>query len=173
MLSSAKLWQDGWRICLNFTIDFADDFCSRRPPHILLFSWRVIFCEYIPVWNSFLVILVSPSLVCLNFLYLITLSLACLNFSGIVRTVFSCVLAQLKFAVLVDPVFILDSKLPCLFPFYFIFLWITSCIFIVLFIYSDFSELDSCYEGLGVECLFSLDLSNVYWCGTGRIYMDD
>ena len=56
-----------------------------------------------------------------------------MKFSGIVRIVFIFVLAQLEFAVLIDLVFRIGSKLPCLFPFLFyfivdpvtfIFLWI-------------------------------------------------
>ena len=35
-------------------------------------------------------------------------------------------------------------------------------LFLFLFIYYDSSEIDSFYEGIGVGCLFSLDLSNVY-----------
>ena len=45
-----------------------------------------------------------------------------INFSWYVRILFSCVLYQLEFAMLVDFVLRLGSKLPCLFPFYFIFL---------------------------------------------------
>ena len=47
----------------------------------------------------------SPILVCLNYPESISPSLVCLNFSGIVRILFSCVLARLKFAVLVIFVF--------------------------------------------------------------------
>ena len=39
---------------LEFRDGFCGWFCSRRPPHILLFSWMGIFCEYMQVWNSFL-----------------------------------------------------------------------------------------------------------------------
>ena len=34
-------WISGW-------------FCSWWPPHIFLFSWKLIFCEYLQVWKSFL-----------------------------------------------------------------------------------------------------------------------
>ena len=54
---------------------------------------------------------------CLNFLELSSPSLVCLELSGIVRIFFSCVLARLKISVLVDLVFRLESKFPCLFPF--------------------------------------------------------
>ena len=43
-------------------------FCSRWPPHNLVLSWRGICCKYLQVWKSFLLILVSPILVYLNFL---------------------------------------------------------------------------------------------------------
>ena len=76
-------------------------FFSRRPPHILLFSWGVIWCEYLLVWKPFLVVLVSTSSVCLNFLEYISPCSVCLTFSGIVRIFFSCVLDWLKFALLV------------------------------------------------------------------------
>ena len=45
-------------------------------------------------------------------------------------------------------------------------------IFLLCFVYSDTSELESCCKGLGVWSLFSLDLSNFYWCGHGRSHMD-
>ena len=46
-------------------------------------------------------------------------------------------------------------------PFYFL---MDPVQFLLLFclVYSDSSELYSCCEGLGVGCLLSLDLSNVY-----------
>ena len=68
-----------------------------------------------------------------------------LEFSGIVRILFSCVLARLEFAVLVIFIFRLGSKLPCLFPFLFYFLvypvpfrfsW-TPCRFFSCFVWSN------------------------------------
>ena len=113
----------GWLTCLlEFYDGFRGYFCSWWPLHILLFSWRGIFCEYIQVWKSLLVFwfhqvwctwifleYFSPSLMCLIFLewlelcswvtYGIGLNFLCLlNF-------FSCVLAWLEFAVLVDIVY--------------------------------------------------------------------
>ena len=52
-----------------------------------------------------------------------------MNFSGIVRNVFCCVWDWLKFAVLVDLVSRLDSKLPCLSPFFFLLSWILCQLF--------------------------------------------
>ena len=120
----------GWLTCL---LVFWDGFlrwaCSRWPSHILLFSWRRICCEYLQVWKSFLGIFVSPIWVCLDYLESISLSSVCSNVSGIVRILFSCVLDRLEFAVLVIFVFRLGSKLPCLFSFYSIVLWIP-CLFV-------------------------------------------
>ena len=107
----------GWLThLLVFSIYFEDDFVVNDPLTFLL-DWRLIFCENLQVWNSFLVILVSLILVCLNFLESISPILVCLNFSGIVRILFSCVLARLDFFVLVLFVFRLGLRLPCLFPF--------------------------------------------------------
>ena len=84
-----------------------------------------------------------------------------------------------RISVLVDLVSRLGSNLPCLFPFYsfiiadivpFIFSWIL-CRFFYFFDY-DLSKLDSCCEELGIGWLFYFDLSNVYYCGTGRSHMD-
>ena len=109
----------GWLTrLLVFCDGFLRWFCSWWPPHILLFSWRGLCCEYLQVWKSFLVILVSLSLVCLDFLESIPPSSVCLNFSGILRILFSCVLARLKFPALVIFVFRLGSKLPFLFRFF-------------------------------------------------------
>ena len=64
-----RLIMTGWLTRLH---GFCDGFCgwffSQWPSHILLFSWRGIYREYLQVWKSFLVIQVSPSLVCSNFL---------------------------------------------------------------------------------------------------------
>ena len=172
----------GWLTCLLVFCDgFTGWFCSRWTPHILLFSWSGICCKYLQVWKSLLVIMVSPSLVCLNFLESISPSLVCLNFSGIVRILFSCVLAWLEFSVLIIIVFILGLKFPYLVSIYILFSC-GSCAFYflvdpVMFFsgfsyYSDSLALDSCWEVLGVRCFFPLDLSHVYWCGPGRSHMD-
>ena len=67
-------------------------------------------------------IVFSPSFVCLNYLESISPSSVCLNFSGIAIILFSCVLAWLKFAVIVTFVFRPGLKLPCLSQFLFSFL---------------------------------------------------
>ena len=83
---------------------------------------------------------VSSSLVCFNHLEIISPISVCLNSSEIVRILFSCELARLEFAVLVIFDFILGSKLPCLFRFYSIFLFVffsrgrRAVSFIVLFL---------------------------------------
>ena len=117
-----------------------------------------------------MVILVSPSLVCLNFLESFSLSSVRLNFYGIVIIVFSCVWTWLEFAVPVDRIFRLRSKLPCLFPFLFYFLvdfvrffLVDPVTFLLLFClcYYNSSAIDSCCKGLGFGCFFSLDLSHL------------
>ena len=94
-----------------------------------------------------------------------------LEFSGILRILFSCVLARLEFAMLVIIFFRLGLKFPRLFPFLFYFLVNplpfrfshTPCCLSNLFclVYSDSLALDSCCEAIGTGCLFSLDLTNV------------
>ena len=64
-------------------------------------------------------IFVSPSLVCLNYLEMISQSSVCLNSSGVVRILFSCKLAWLEFSVLVVFNFRLGPKFQCLFLFLF------------------------------------------------------
>ena len=61
-----------------------------------------MFCEYLHGLKLFLVILVSLSMVCFNFLELNSPSLVCLNFYEFFRILFSCVLSRLEFALLVD-----------------------------------------------------------------------
>ena len=117
MPSHYQLWLDGWRVCLNFAMDFAHNFVVDDPL-TFFFSWKVIFCEYIQFWKSLLDPFVLPSLVCLNYLEMISPSSVCLNFSGIVRILFSCELAWLEFVVLVNFVFRLGLKLLCLFLFF-------------------------------------------------------
>ena len=135
MLYPSQFWLDGWHVLLNFAIDSADDFLVddsltfcysleggfaanifRFGSHSWIFLFRRVWCDWI-----ILVIFVSPSLACLNYLEIISPSSVYLNSSGIVRILFSCELARLKFSVLVIFVFRLGSKLPCLFPFYYIF----------------------------------------------------
>ena len=54
----------GWLThLLVFCDEFRGCFCSQRRPHILLFSWGGICCEYLQVWKSLLVIFVWPTLV--------------------------------------------------------------------------------------------------------------
>ena len=95
-------------------MDFTDDFLVEDP---LTFGYflKGEFFKYLQVWNSFLVIFVSPSLVCLNFLEWISLILVCLNYSGIFRIFFACVLAGLEFAVLV---YFLKTRLEVSVPVY-------------------------------------------------------
>ena len=45
-------------------------------------------------------------------------------------------------------------------------------IFLFCLVYSDLLELEASYDGLGVGCLFSFDLSNVYWCDNRQSHMD-
>ena len=136
MLSPSQFWMDGWRVCLNFAMDFVDDFKVDDPLTFYYFleggfavnifrfgihSWIFLFHWVWCAWIIF-VIFVSPSLACLNYLEMIELSLVCLNSSGIVIILLYSELARLEFAVLVIFVFRLVSKLPCLFPFLFYFL---------------------------------------------------
>ena len=73
----------GWLTrLLEFCDGFRRWFFSRWPPHIWLFSWRGIFCEYLQVWKSFLDIFVSLSSVCLKYLEMISPISKCLNSSG-------------------------------------------------------------------------------------------
>ena len=117
MLPPSQLWMDGWRVCLNFTIDFAD-YCVVNDP---LTFWIFLFCLVRCVWIIFVVI-VSPSLMCLNYLEIIPPILVCLNFSRIVIILFSFIFARLEFSVLVIFVLRFGSKLPCQFPLLFYFL---------------------------------------------------
>ena len=66
-----------------------------------------------------MVILVSLSSVCLNFLESFSPSLVCLNIYGFVRNVFSCVWVWLEFSVLVDLVIDLDQSCRACFRFFF------------------------------------------------------
>ena len=135
MLPPSQLWLDGWRVFLNFAMDFADDFVVDDPLTFCYFlegefaanifrfgshSWIFLFHRVWCAW-IILVIFVSPSLACLNYLEMISPSLVCLNSSGIFRILFSYEMACLKFTVLVISVFRLGSKLPCLFTSYSIF----------------------------------------------------
>ena len=162
MLPPSQLWLDVWRIWLYFAIHFVDDFLVDDP----LTSFYFIEGGF-----AFLVFYVSPSLVWLNYLKSISPSSLCLIFFGIVIILFSCVLARLKFAVLV--IFFKDLARSCrsCFRFKSIFsciMWLfflaEPVLFIFLFClaYSNFLTLDSGCEGLGVGCFVSFDLSNVY-----------
>ena len=115
---------------------FSGRFCSRWPPHILLFSWRVICCKYLQVWKSFLDLFVSPSLVCLNYpCYFCFTKFGVLGLSrddftkfGVLEFFWNCQnhlfswIVSAQISVLVIFVFRLGSKLPCLFPFLFYFI---------------------------------------------------
>ena len=133
----------GWLTCLLESCDgFRGWFFSRLSPHILLFSWREICCEYIRVWNSFLVIFVSMISVCLNYLDSMSLSLVCFNFSGIVRTLFLVYWPSSNFPCLLSLFLDLDRSCCTYFRFNFIFLLIpflflswTPCRFFSCFIW--------------------------------------
>ena len=171
MLFPSQFWLYGWCVCLNFAMDFADDYGVNDPLNIIS-SWRGICCKYLQVCNSFWVVLVSPSLVCLNFLLLISPSSVCLNFSGIIRLLFLVywVVSNLLWLLVFKR---LGSKLPYLFPFLFYFLvYPVSFLFLFYLFYYDSLALDSSCEGLGVGSLLYLDLSHVYWYGHGRSHMD-
>ena len=165
-----------------FCDGFCGWFCSRWPLHILLFSWRVICCQYLQVWKSLLDIFVSPSLACLNYIEMISPSSVCLNISEIARILFSCELARLKFAVLVIFVFRIGSKFLCLFLFLFYSLvdpvpfrfLMTPCRLFSCFVWSNPIrwQLKLLAGALVSIFLFSFNLSHVYWCGTGRSHMD-
>ena len=103
-------------------MDFADDFVFDDP---LTFGYFFeegfaanIFMFGSHSWDFFL----SPTLVWLNYLEMISPSSVCLNSSGIVRILLSCELSRIEFSVLVVFVFRLGSKLLCLFPYLFYFL---------------------------------------------------
>ena len=182
----------GWLTRLReFCDGFRGGFCSRWPPHIWLFSWRGIFCKYLQVWKSCLDIFVSPSLVCLNYLWVISLSSVCLNYSWIVRILFSCELVRIEFALLVISDFGLGSKLLCLFTFLFYFLVrfrfsqtpcpFFSCFvsrgrraisFLVLFALIQFVGTWSFLREPCCRMFFSFGLSNAYWCGPRQSHMD-
>ena len=87
--------------------------------HSRIFLFHRVWCTWI-----ILVIFISLSLVCFNYLELISPILVHLSSSEIVRILFSCELARLRFAVLVIFGFRLGSKLPCLFLFLFYLSWI-------------------------------------------------
>ena len=91
--------------------------------HFVIFL-RGVFCEYLQVWNSFLVILVSPRLACLNFLELFLPRFGVFEFPGIVRIVFSCYGIGLNMLCLL--ILFLDPAQTCraCFRFCFVLLWI-------------------------------------------------
>ena len=92
-------------------------------------------------------------------------------------------------------VILLGLNLPCLlflffdlaqscrarFRFYSIFSW-TLCFFVsreprpvsflVFVVFTNLLELKASFDVLDIGCLFSSDLSNVYWCGPGWSHMD-
>ena len=127
MLPPSQFWLDGWSICLNFAVNFADDFVVDDPR--ACFFLKGLLLQIYSGLELILGYLVLPSLVWLDFLESISPSLVSSNFSEIVRILYSCVLARFKFAVIVDFFHRLGSKLPCLFPFYFIILWIPCILF--------------------------------------------
>ena len=92
-------------------------FCSWWLPHILLFSWRGVFCEYLQVWKSLIDIFISPSLEYLN--YLCYFCVAKFGEIELFRDDFTMLCVLELFGIFV---FRLGSKLPCLFSFLFYFL---------------------------------------------------
>ena len=107
-------------------MNFKDDFVVDDP---LTFGYFLEgeFDVNIFRFGSHACFFVSPSLVYLNYLEMISPSSVCLNSSGIVIILLSCELARLEFAVLVIFDFRLCSKLPCLFLFllYFSFVFVS------------------------------------------------
>ena len=158
-----------------------------------LFSWRGIFCEYIQVWKSCLDIFVSPSLVCLNYLKMIVdfTEFGVLEFfwdrqnspflwigsARTCRAFYFWFLTWIEVAVHVSVFIIfyhsflfLANAVPFILFFSF---WRTQCrFFSCFFVQSNSLALEASCNGLCVGCLFSFDLSNVYWCDPGRSYMD-
>ena len=172
----------GWLTrLLVFCNGFRGWFCNRRTYHIYIFSWRGICCKYLQVRKPFLDIFVSPSPVCLNSLQLISPSLGCSNVSGIAKILFLVYWIGSNLPSLLFLFLELSWSCRACFCVYFVFSWIP-CLFVsrrpravpFLFclVYSDSLALESCCKGLGVGCLFSFNLSHVYWCGTRRSYMD-
>ena len=100
-------------------MNFKDDFVVDDP---LTFGYFLEgeFDVNIFRFGSHACFFVSPSLVYLNYLEMISPSSVCLNSSGIVIILLSCELARLEFAVLV--IFILDFARSCraCFCFYYI-----------------------------------------------------
>ena len=103
MLSPSQFLLDCWRICLDFAMDFADDFVVNDPlifcyflegksaANIFRFGihyWIFLFHWVRCAWIIFVVF--SPGSVCLNYLEMISPSSVWLNSSGIVRIIFSC-----------------------------------------------------------------------------------
>ena len=118
-------------------MDFADDFVVDDPLTFYYFLeggfavnifrfgshfWIFLFHQVRCAWNI-LVVFVSSSLACLNYLEIISFSSVCLNSSGMIRIHFSCELDWLEFSVLI---FFLNLALSCCacFRFYFISFWI-------------------------------------------------
>ena len=165
-----------WLTCLHLFYDgFYGWFYSQ---------WPLIFCYFIEggfAANIFMFGRIPPpppSSVRLNYIEFISPSLVCFNFYRIVKILLSCFLAWLGFTI-----FLFKTWLEVAVPFSVFTLfsygsWAFSFLtdpvpFFIVFLVSSYSLVpDSCWEGLDARFLFSLDLSNVYWCGTGRSHMD-
>ena len=134
-MTPSKFWLDGWCVCLNFAMDFADNFVFDDPLTFCYFlegefavnifrfgshSWIFLFHWVQCAW-IILVIFVSPSLAWLNYLEIISPISVWLNSSRIVRILFSCELDWLEFAVFKKKKR-LGPKLPYLFQFLFYFI---------------------------------------------------
>ena len=161
--------------------EFHGWFFSQWPPQILLSSWRGICCKHIfrfEIHSCFF--LVSPSLVCLNFIKSFSLSSVCLIFFWISYNCFflcmgsarifcacwSCLYTLLEFSML------FYFKYNCWFRTFSSPVDHVSFISLFCLCYYNSLALDSCCDGHGVGCLFSLDFSNVYWCGNIHMHID-
>ena len=112
MMPPAQFWLDGWRACLNFAMDFADDFVFDDPLtfyyflegdfsvnifrfgiHYWLFWFHRVWCD------QFFLQSFSPSLVCLNLsgtVRIVYLGYVedCLEFSLLVESLFLCMVSD-------------------------------------------------------------------------------
>ena len=130
-------------------------------------------CEYLHVWKSLLVIMVSPSLVCLNFLKFISPNSVCLNCSENFWILLSCVLDCFGFSVLLDLFWYSARSCRASSCFYSILPWIPYRFFSCLVWFIPICRnLNIVATALVSDIFLYLFLSDVYWCGTGRTHMD-